>query len=134
MGLYRLLSQRLLREPADDEDPLWRLLAELLDRVDEQPGAAFTAPREFRAPDEWSRVFGTEDCVWWVAEHRLRGWHPAGFWPLDVPSAAPNIGTGPASRSMGTSSNGDKAAPILFSAHAADIADALRSVEKYSAP
>ena len=68
------------------EDPVWALLAQLTGRGDEAPGLHFQAPDAWRAPDEWQRVFEPAGCRWTVERARLRAWHPAGFWLLDVPA------------------------------------------------
>ncbi len=79
-----LVAERLLDGDAAD-DPLWSLLAQLSGRVTERPGIGFAAPRTWRAPDEWRDVFDSTSWFSRMDRGRLRTWHSAGFWLLDVP-------------------------------------------------
>jgi hypothetical protein len=89
-----LLARFLLPDPVDSlpDDPVWTLLAQLAGRGDLPAGADFKPPRSWHAPDEWRRVFGLEGCVWSIHHRRLRGWHPAGFWTIDVPAGVRPLG------------------------------------------
>lgn len=68
-------------------DPLWALLARLAVRGgQDEPGAGFDAPAEWRMPLAWLKPFPTG--MNWLAtadDLRLRVFHPLGFTVIDVP-------------------------------------------------
>jgi hypothetical protein len=68
-------------------DSAWELLARLAGRADDEaPGAAFQPPDEWRVPTDWLGPFPEQtDWQGWCDQERLRVWHPAGFWVLDIP-------------------------------------------------
>ena len=81
-----LLGRHLLGT-ARSEDPVWALLAGLAGRkVDDPPGKEFEPPGSWRLPPDWLLPFAEPGAWDWdAADGRLRVWHPAGFWVLDVP-------------------------------------------------
>lgn len=82
-----LLGRRLLPRPDDDDDRIWRLLAELASH--DRAGTGFRAPRCWRAPAEWLEPFKDVRGAWrWtILGGRLRVVHPAGFVAIDVPAS-----------------------------------------------
>jgi hypothetical protein len=89
---------------AFEQDPVWRLLAELAGRsVTQEPGGDFVAPDLWTVPDDWLKP--------WVKAHslqsenvmhlkvsetrkRLQIWHDAGFMVMDIariPSQPPLV-------------------------------------------
>jgi len=80
-----LLGRRLIGRHAGG-DSVWPLLAGLSNRSpDEQPGALFDPPRNWRVPAEWLQPFSPRGVwLWHVAAERLRVQHPVGFLMIDV--------------------------------------------------
>jgi hypothetical protein len=72
-----------------EEDPIWRLLAQLAGRNPLQtPGADFRPPDDWRIPLVWLHPFPhTQPWRATSGSRRLRLTHPAGFCAVDVPLA-----------------------------------------------
>jgi hypothetical protein len=71
-------------------DPLWRLLAELAGREDDEaPGRQFEPPDRWHLPAGWLKAF-PEPSIWhWsVQTGRMRVWHSEGFMIVDLPAAS----------------------------------------------
>lgn len=83
-----LTAHRLLKLQAED-DPVWKLLAQLAGRAEsDSPGAEFEPPREWRIPAQWLEAFPEACTLEWSNENgRLRVRHPSGFLLIDVPLA-----------------------------------------------
>jgi hypothetical protein len=80
-----LVGRRMLAGQVRD-DPVWRFLARLAGRSEEElPGKQFEPPDEWRIPVEWLKPFGRRSVWTWSVEgERLRIRHHEGFWILDV--------------------------------------------------
>ena len=87
-----LLAQCLLGEKIQT-DPVWELLAQLVDRSEHQaPGHNFEPPDSWRIPAEWLDSFPEENpWQWEVNNGRLRVHHPARFLLLDLPLESDNV-------------------------------------------
>jgi len=83
---FLLLLGRELIGRGLEEDPCWAALATLSGRTaDEQPGARFEPPVEWRLSGSWLAAF--PERIGWLGffeEGRLRLEHPAGFSVLNV--------------------------------------------------
>jgi hypothetical protein len=86
-----LVGRELIGEKVED-DPVWRLLARLAGRNDDdEPGGCFEPEDEWRLPAEWLKPFANENTVrWFSGDGRLRLLHSSGFLVLDVPLDAGN--------------------------------------------
>jgi hypothetical protein len=83
------LARNLLGDAGSDDDPLWRLLADLAPTPADAAGEDW--PREWRCPDAWLHAFAPHhDWTWCVRSGRLRVRHPAGFLVFDLP-AQPDV-------------------------------------------
>ncbi|MDQ1639056.1 MAG: hypothetical protein QOF62_2395 [Pyrinomonadaceae bacterium] len=80
-----LLGRELVGKPLED-DPVWKLLAQLAARDEgEQPGRNFKPEDEWRMPLEWLKPFSEEGTLCWsVDPARLRLFHSSGFLMLDI--------------------------------------------------
>jgi hypothetical protein len=89
IGDFLALVGRELAGPELVGDPLWRLLAELDGRSDDEaPGAAqFDPPVCWQLPADWLKAF-PEASVWHWSVHadRVRIEHPEGFTIVDLPA------------------------------------------------
>lgn len=99
------IAGRRLAGPHVDEDPLWNLLALLAHRdVDDEPGAGFELPAEWRVSREWLRPFARVEGPWrWTTTSgRVLVRHPAGFVALDVARSSGETAVEQARREVAT--------------------------------
>jgi hypothetical protein len=80
-----LIGKRLAGSDVE-ADPVWPLLASLAARPgDQEPGADYVPPEDWRLPPAWLAPFETKTAGDWSAtEERLVVEHPAGFRVVDV--------------------------------------------------
>ena len=83
---FLALAARELIGERVEADAIWPLLAKLAGRDEnEQPGAGFEPPAQWRVPPDWLKAFPeSEPWGYQTTKGRLIVWHPAGFKVLDL--------------------------------------------------